>query len=92
MADARFIPNSSGYVSLMKSSAMRGVLEGYADGVLASAESSISEDKGTPLEEAPYAAFEFEGRDRAGVRVQTHNKHADYAERKHGHLQNAAGV
>lgn len=92
MADVRFVHNSSGYIALMKSGAMRGVLRGYAEGIEAAAESAIAGDKGTPLASAPYAAFDFDGRDRAGVRVQTHNPHADYAERKHGHLQNAAGV
>lgn len=92
MADVTFIHNSAGYVELMKSGAMRGVLKGYGSAIQGAAEGALSEDKGTPLESAPYTMHEFTGRDRAGVRVQTHNRHADYAELKHGILQGAAGV
>lgn len=92
MANVRFEHSSAGYTALMKSGAMRSVLRGFADGIEGAASSAISEDKGTPLAPDPYAVFEFEGKDRAGVRVQTHNPHADYAERKYGILQNAAGV
>ena len=92
MADVEFIHSSAGYTALMKSSAMRGILEGYAESIESSANAAIAPDKGDPLGLPAYASFGFEARDRAGVRVQTHNPHADYAERKHGHLQNAAGV
>ena len=92
MADVRFEHSSAGYTALMKSGAMRSVLRSYADGIEGAASAAISEDKGTPLTPSPYASFEFDAKDRAGVRVQTHNPHADYAERKYGILQGAAGV
>lgn len=92
MANVVFEHSSAGYRELMKSQAMRATLMGYAEEIKRGAEDAISPDKGEPLYEEPYSTFEFEARDRAAVRVQTHNPHADYAERKHGHLQNAAGV
>ena len=93
MADISFEHDSAGYVSLMKSGEMRAVLQGYADGIAASASSAMAPDSfDPPLSRAPYYAFDFTGRDRAGVRVQTNNPHARLAEAKHGHLQSAAGV
>lgn len=92
MADIKFVHDSGGYIDLMKSGAMKGVLMSYAEGIHASASGALSGDKGTPLEKEPYTVREFEGRDRAGVRVQTNNPHAEYAEVKHGILKGAAGV
>ena len=92
MGSFRFEHSSSGYVALMKSGAMRSVLHTYADEIEGTASEMLSEDKGTKFELDPYASFDFTGNDRAGVRVQTHNPHASYAERKHGILQAAAGV
>ena len=92
MGSVKFVHSSAGYVELMKSGEMRGVLQSYASGILGAASGSISEDKGTPFNSDPYVSRDFEGRDRAGVRIQTNNRHADYAERIHGHLQGAAGV
>lgn len=93
MADVRFEHSSAGYVELMKSGEMQGVLRGYASEIQSSASNAISADKWSePLYEPPYATYDFMGKDRAGVRVQTNNPHAKLAERKHGILQNAAGV
>lgn len=92
MGDVRFEHSSAGYVELMKSAGMRGILKEYASGIESAAEGSMSDDKGTPLANAPYKSVDFEGRDRAGVRVQTNNPHARNAEAKYGFLQNAAGV
>ena len=93
MADVRFEHSSAGYVSLMKSGEMHGVLHSYADGITASANAAIHPDRfSPPLEKAAYAEFDFEGRDRAGVRIQTNNPHASLAEAQYGPLQNAAGV
>ena len=93
MADVRFEHSIAGYVSLMKSGEMREVLHGYADGISDAATSAMHPDRyDPPLERAPYYAFDFEGRDRAGVRVQTNNPHARAAEAKYELLKNAAGV
>lgn len=92
MADVKFIHSSAGYVELMKSGEMRETLGGYAQGIYDAATGALSPDKGTPLDNEPYAMRSFETAERAGVRVQTNNVHARYAEAKNGILQNAAGV
>ena len=93
MADVRFIHSSAGYTSLMKSGAMRDVFHGYAGEIEGSANASIAPDSFTPpLDRKPYQSYDFTTSERAGVRIQTNNPHARLAERKHGHLQNAAGV
>lgn len=93
MADVRFEHSSAGYVSLMKSGEMRGVLHSYAEGITALANAMIRPDRYTPpLDKEAYAEFDFEGKDRAGVRIQTNNPHARLAEAQYGPLQNAAGV
>lgn len=92
MADIRFIPDSAGYISLMKSGETRGVLHEYADAIEGAATAALAPDKGTPLVDAPYVVHDFSTSERAGVRITAANDHSIYAERKHGHLQNAAGV
>ena len=92
MADVKFVHSSGGYIALMQSGEMRGVLHEYADGIYGAANGAISEDKGTPLNDPPYAMHDFSTSERAGVRISTANDHSIYAEAKHGHLQNAAGV
>lgn len=92
MAKVEFVHNPGGYFEVMKSGDMRELLKEQASSIKGSAESTISEDKGTPLDLEPYSMHEFTTSERAGVRVQTSNPHAFYAEAKHGILQNAAGV
>lgn len=92
MAKVTFIHSSAGYISLMKSGAMRGVLHGYSDAIDAAANGAMSPDKGTPLDKAPYRSADFTTSERAGVRIQTNNPHGRAAEAKYGYLQSAAGV
>lgn len=92
MVEVHFEHDPAGYFSLMKSGAMRGVLHTHADGILSSATGALSPDKGTPLDAEPYVSRDFTTSERAGVRIQTNNVHARYAEAKHGILQGAAGV
>jgi hypothetical protein len=92
MGDVEFVHSSAGYVALMQSGEMQAVLQSYANGIYSAASGTISSDKGTPLDKAPYLMQSFMGHDRAGVRVQTNNPHARYAEAKYGILQGSAGV
>lgn len=88
----RFEKDPRGYFELMKSDPMVAALHEHSDSIEANANAMIAPDKGQPLHQAPYASFDVQSSTRAMVRVQTHNRHADYAERKHGILQSAAGV
>jgi len=93
MADVEFIHSSAGYISLMKSGAVRGELHSYANHITSAATAGMHPDKFSPeLSRAPYYAFDFETSERAGVRIQTNNPHARKAEAAYGPLQNAAGV
>ena len=98
MGNAKFERNSPGYIELMKSNNMRDVLRKHGRKIADDAEESISPGGN----EANYYVRDFTGKDRAGVRVGTivgvdprtgeFTSHAYWAELKHGHLKNAAGV
>ena len=93
MADVRFEHSSAGYISLMQSDAMRGVLHEYSDAIESECNGAVESSGGSGgFNNPPYASFDFETSERAGVRIQTYNAKADYLEREYGFLQAMAGV
>lgn len=92
MADVKFVHSSAGYIELMKSGAMSGVLHSYSDAIESAANGAMAPDRYGELYNPAYVSHDFQTSERAGVRIQTANPHAVAAERVHGHLQNAAGV
>lgn len=90
MADARFVPDFSGYNDVLNSPEMQSVLDGYAERIKRRATSMLSPDWGSPPREDHFVSGEFPTRvGSTGRYVRTNTEHSKLSQSKNKTLTKA---